>query len=172
MAGTAYAPPTDGPTAKVRFQIDTDDYFTIVYTYLEPCQKRLIHLLGGSHWVRSGYEESSDLNMIGGHAWGDSKRVERLVPANKPFTVIFSQATAQYGGAVGSISSCGEAVVFTPVAGEQYELRQNRVGNQCFFQTSRLDQASDGSVVRSSIPGEERLATKEQIKAHGLACFF
>ncbi|WP_157636139.1 hypothetical protein [Burkholderia ubonensis] len=172
LAGAPYVPPTEGPTAKVRFQIDTDEYFTTVHAYPEPCQKRIVRLLGGSRWVASGFEETSDLNMIGGHAWADSKRVERLVPANKPFTVVFSQSTAQLMGNIGTVSSCEEALIFTPVEGAQYELRQNRVGNQCFFQATRLGQASDGSVVRSRIPQAERLTTKEQMKAHGLACFF
>jgi hypothetical protein len=155
--------PTDGPTAKARFEIRTDQFFAMAVTFPEKCTKRLIALIGASpHWVRESYQEGSSLNMLGGHPTPDGKRVERTIPANKPF--LFQYQIMGSNAAIGGLGACALPMSFVPEANGQYEISADVIEKYCVMAVNRLDRDDRGAVRRTMDP----TAKKEE----NLQCFW
>lgn len=147
---TQYVAPTSGPTAKVRVAIVSDAYFLMVGTYADETCKRgaSLGLIGAEdRWVRKGYAESSSLKMLDGVDTPDSKRKERLVVANHPFTIT---TTAMGPVASGNSGFCNLAMTFTPLVNRQYEVLHTLVGDTCYLNVSELSQMGN-AVIRTPV---------------------
>jgi hypothetical protein len=147
---TAYKAPETGPVAKVRIQIESDDYFVIVDAWKHGvCSTtERIGLVGASpRFVTATTEEAerSKLGMLGGTSAVAPKRLERVVPADRPFSLLLQAllgpAPAAYG--LGS-TTCNATITFTPLQGGEYEISHTVAGKDyCPVAVSEL-QAADG----------------------------
>ena len=151
-----YAPPPGAPIAEVRFEIETDAYFALVYAFPEQCTKRDLALIGSPSWVRKGGWETSNLNMLGGHSTPDPKRAERIIQADTRF--LFQIVVMGDAG-----SYCRVAMSFVPEDGEQYEIRTDvqvpreqhaDVPAYCSVGIRRLVNDDAGNVSRVDVPSE------------------
>lgn len=136
---TYYVPPASGPTAKLRVQIEADDYFVVPYVWTGGLCKdpAILSLIGASpQWVTAEHaaKERSSLNMLGGTSAANAKRVERLVPAERPLAL--SLHSNRPGG--GKLQLCNSNLSFTPESGREYEVSHMLGSNACLVAVNEL----------------------------------
>lgn len=136
---TYYVPPVSGPTAKLRVQVEPDDYFVVAGVWNGGLCKdpAIISLIGASpHWVTAEHaeKERSRLNMLGGTSAANAKRVERVVPAERPLALsLHSNRPAN-----GSLHLCNFNLSFTPQTGHEYEVSHKAGGGTCLVAVNEL----------------------------------
>jgi hypothetical protein len=151
---TAYKAPETGPVAKVRIQIESDDYFVIVDAWKHGvCSTtERIGLVGASPrfvTATTAEAERSKLGMLGGTSAVAPKRLERVVPADRPFSLLLQALLGPAPAAYGlSSTTCNATITFTPLQGAEYEISHTVAGKDyCRVAVIEL-QAADGGVNR------------------------
>lgn len=149
-----YEAPTEGPTARLRVQMDAGDYVVQLSTWpkgmcvLQPTR---LGAIGSPRQILTSYAEAqrSTLDMLGGTSEANPRRIERVVPANQRFSVnliagLSGGVSISSVGAVFSGTSCNQAVAFTPKAGSQYEVTHSYDGKLCRVDVSELIPSATG----------------------------
>lgn len=140
---TAYAPPTSGPTAKIRFQANTDSQSVLPRVRPDGSQCQSLPMIGKEDkWVKKSAAETSSLNMLGASAAPDTRRIERLFAAEKPLKL-------QLQGIGGK--TCNVTFVFTPEANGQYEVLYDTSSEKCYATVNKLTAGTNGEIKRTPI---------------------
>lgn len=161
MGGAActprYVQPTSGPTAQVRVNLVNSEIFSMVHTFDNPgcADPKAIGLIGGPKFVLAEKDpERVRPQMLGSKQVPDPHIIEILVPAEKPFTVLYTQIGPH---SYDYVRTCKLPITFLPRSGAQYEVTYSYGDKKCFAKVGQLSLGSDGKV--ASLPLES--VTKE-----------
>lgn len=133
-----------GPTAKLRVMMTKDDYVQRVYFYPDgTCDSKLsMGVLASEYYGPEGKGEGSQLNMPDGKSERDPTRKERVIQAEKPFTIELAARKPAYPGWL----DCNTAFSFTPKTNSEYEVLHDIRDQICFLRVSEL--TLDGETVK------------------------
>jgi hypothetical protein len=139
---TAYAPPTEGPTAKIRIMTNSDEHF-LLPRFRNGMRCQSLGMIGSEgKWAKKGSGETSTLNMLGGIPGRDTRRIERVVAAMKPVTLDVQ--------AIGG-TTCNVTIEFSPEANAQYEVAYDTAAAKCYVSVTQLTAGAKGDVVKTPV---------------------
>ena len=138
-----YVPPTAGPVAKLRFQIDDSARSVSVGVWSNGFCRRPAAGMGavgplGAFTAAHLESERSKLQMLGGTDQVDVHRFERLVPAGRPLELeVITIVSVQFGPGIQS-TTCQQDIQFTPLPERQYEVSHAVLGKSCVIVVNEL----------------------------------
>jgi hypothetical protein len=143
-----------GPTAKLRVMMKKDDYLFRPFFYPDgTCDsKRTLGVLSSEYFGPEGKGEGSQLNMIDGKSERDPTRKERIIPAEKEFSIELSA----HGGTPGSFYYCEYAFSFFPEVGGEYEILHDIQDKKCSLAINELKLGGNGQASRIPIKAKKR----------------
>ena len=151
-----YVQPASGPTAKIRLALrDSSNYFAQLHTYEKPaCEgAQAIGLVGNPAYVKANNpENNSTVGMIDGKAGPDTRIIEKVIPANRKFTVSYNQIgphDAMY------VRTCTLVASFTPREGGEYEINYRYDTARCYAQVVELSRTAEGRIARAPVENVE-----------------
>ena len=147
-----YLRPLDGPKANIRIKTTNEYVYAMLHTYRdEGCRSPMaMGVLFGNKYVSEPLDQKkkiaflTPIGMIGSKREMDRSIVEQIVPAEKPFTLLFTQAAVD--GRV--VETCKLPVTFVPKENLDYEIDFELDATTCTVTIDQLKSDGQGKIER------------------------
>jgi len=151
-----YFRPIEGPKANLRVMTQNQIVYAWLHTYRElGCKSPMaMGALGPTSHVRL-VEHHNPIGMLGSKVTPDTRIVEQIIPADRPFTILFTQHGPH---TMDKVRTCSLPITFLPIPDKHYEVVYDFDWKQCFITVEELKQANDGKTERVKVSN----VTKEE----------
>lgn len=145
-----YVAPRNGPIAHLRVTTPNPYVYAWLHTYREEGCKSPLHFGALGPETQTPLQEyNTPIGMPGGKKIPDSRIVERVIPANKRFTLLYSQ----YGPhSISTVTTCKFAITFSPEENKNYEIIYNFDAGKCFVLLEEI-KSDSFAIERLSVAG-------------------